>query len=122
MHQLVVKSMQWSSLSHIADLRPVDDSDGECLQEIRQVLQKHNRLSRFGVSFLHSHFDLEDDEILLETTDEEKREHYVRPVKKSYLADNGITVQSTVIGFDENGYHQYCGCNPVSTGHHHKQT
>jgi hypothetical protein len=31
-------------------------------------------------------------------------------------------VQSTIMRFDEKGVHQYCGCNPVSTGHHHKQT
>jgi len=24
-----------------------------------------------------------------------------------------------VIGFDEKGYHQNCGCNPRASGHHH---
>ncbi|AOU97711.1 hypothetical protein BI364_06835 [Acidihalobacter yilgarnensis] len=117
--QLVVNSVQWSTLNHIADVRPVDEEDAACLEEIRQVLQKHNCLERFGVSLLHCHFDLEDDEVLLETTDVEKREHWVRPVKQSFLKDNDITAQTTVIGFNEKGYHQNCGCNPRSTGHHH---
>lgn len=119
MNQLVIESMQWNTLKHIADVRPIDEGDAACLEDIRLVLAKHKCLERFGVSLLHSHFDLEDDEILLETTDLGKREHWVRPVKRSFLDENSITAQSTVIGFDEKGYHQNCGCNPRSTGHHH---
>jgi hypothetical protein len=119
MSQVVVECMQWNTLNHIADVRPIDDSDSLCLEEIRLVLQKHGSLERFGVSLLHSHFSLSDDEILLETTDMEKREHYVRPVKKSFLAENDITAQTTVIGFDDKGYNQICGCNPRATGHFH---
>ena len=119
MNQVVVESMQWSALNHIADLTPINDGDADCLSEIRQVLAKHSKLERFGVSLLHSHFDLADDEMLLETTDVEKREHYVRPVKKSFLAENGIEAQTTVVGFDSRGFHQICGCNPRSSGHFH---
>lgn len=117
--QIIVESMQWNSLSHIADVKPIGDSDAACLEEVRQVLLKHGQVERFGISLLHSHFDVADDEMLLETTDMEKREHWVRPVKKSFLAENGITAQSTVIGFDEKGYRQICGCNPRSSGHFH---
>lgn len=117
--QVIVESMQWNSLSHIADVKPIGDSDAACLEEVRQVLLKHGQVERFGISLLHSHFDVADDEMLLETTDMEKREHWVRPVKKSFLAENGITALSTVIGFDKKGYHQICGCNPRSSGHFH---
>lgn len=117
MKQVVVESMQWNSLN--TDSRPIDDSDSECLEEIRRVLQNHNCLDRFGIYLLRSPFDLADDEILLETTDVERREHWVRPVKRSFLDDNDITVQSTLIGFDEKGFHQICGCNPHSKGHSH---
>lgn len=121
MNQIIIESMQWNTLKHIADVKPIDDGDAECLEEIRSVLAKHNCLNRFGVSLLHSHFDLEDDEILMEETDMTKREHWVHPVKRSFLEENSITAQTTVIGFDEKGYHQRCGCNPRSTGHHHLQ-
>ena len=119
MNQLVVESMQWSALSHIADMKPIDNADAACLDEVRDVLARHGRLERFGVSLLHSHFRLDDDEVLLETTDVEKREHWVRPVKRSFLAENGIAAQTTVIGFDSKGFHQICGCNPRSSGHFH---
>lgn len=117
--QIIIEPMQWNSLSHIADVPPIGDSDAACLEEVRQVLLKHGQVERFGLSLLHSHFDLADDEVLLETTDVERREHWVRPVTRKFLADNGITAQSTVIGFDEKGHHQICGCNPRSLGHFH---
>jgi hypothetical protein len=115
-----IHAMQWSVLDHIADVRPIDDTDATCLEEIRQVLEKHGALKRFGVSLLHRHFDVADDEFMLETTNEEDREHWVRPMKRSVFEAEGVTAQSTIVSFDENGYHQYCGCDPRSTGHHHK--
>lgn len=120
MSTLVLETMQWSQLDHIADVRPIDDRDAGCLEEIRLVLEKHNCLDRFGVTLLHSHFDVADDEMLLETTDLERREHFVRPVKRSWLEDHGIAAQTTVVSFDAHRYNQHCGCDPRATGHHHK--
>ena len=120
MKNLKVEAMQWSSLKHISDVKPIGDQDSKCLEDIRLVLQKHNALSRFGVTLLHSHFNLQDDEMMLETTNMENREHWVRPVKRSYLEKQGIIAQTTVVTFNENGYNQNCGCDPRSTGHHHK--
>lgn len=117
--QLVVESMQWSALNHIADVEPIGDADAACLEEVRQVLLRHGRAERFGVSLLHSHFDLSDDEVLLETTDLDRREHLVRPVKRSFLAENGIVPKTTVVGFGADGLRQICGCNPRSSGHFH---
>lgn len=118
MSQLLIEAMQWSRLAHIDHVRPIDETDTECLEEIRLVLKKHNCLSRFGISLLHSHFDLADDEMLMETTDLAKREHWVRPVKKSDWEQNGkINAQTTVVSFSENGMTQYCGCYTV-LGHH----
>ena len=120
MSTVVINSMQWAKLDHIADVRPIDDLDADCLEDVRLVLQKHNALDRFGVALLHSHFDMGDDEMMLETTDTERREHLVRPVKRSYPEQEGFTAQTTIVSFDENGYSQNCGCDPRSTGHHHK--
>jgi hypothetical protein len=119
MSTLVLESMQWSDLDHIADVKPIDDSDAECLEEVRLVLQKHDALRRFGIALLHNHFELADDEMMLEMTDAERREHVVRPVKTSYPAENGFTAQTTIVSFDEHGYSQRCGCNPQTSGHSH---
>jgi hypothetical protein len=118
MSQLAVESVQWNTLKHIAEVKPIGDGDAECLEEVRLVLQNHNCVSRFGVSLLHSHFALDDDEMMLETTNLDKREHWVRPVKRSLPLDN--TGQTTVVAFNERGYNQVCGCDPRTGGHHHK--
>ncbi|HEX8727912.1 MAG TPA: hypothetical protein VF739_04780 [Ktedonobacterales bacterium] len=117
---LNLQPLQWNRLDHIAEVEPISDADGPCLEEIRQVLVKYGALSRFGVTLLHSHFSLSDDEIMMETTDLDSREQRVRPVSRSWLDAEGVTAQTTVVSFDENGYNQNCGCDPRSTGHHHK--
>ncbi len=117
MNQINVQPLQWNRLQDIDSVRPIDESDAECLEEIRSVLQKHNCLSRFGVSLLHSHFDLKEDEILLETTDISKREHWVRPVTKKYMKEVGLEPQTTVLRFDEEGYSLQCGCAKSKHGH-----
>jgi len=120
MNALTIGAMQWSTLDHIADVDPISDRDAACLGEVREVLARHGNLGRFGVSLLHSHFDLADDEILMETTDLNRREQFVRPMKRTELENAGITAMTTVLTFDERGYRQYCGCDPRATGHHHK--
>ncbi|MET9489769.1 hypothetical protein [Nocardia sp. NPDC006630] len=82
MSRVALNPLQWNSLEHIDDVRPIDDSDAACLEEIRLVLSKYGNLGRLGIALLHSHFQLADDEMMLETTDTEQREHWVRPVKK----------------------------------------
>ena len=119
MNQINLAATQWNTLNHIVDVKPIDDSDAQCLEEIRQVLLKHGHTRRFGVSLLHSHFDLASDEVLLEETNIETREQWVRPVSRSYLLENGIVAQTTVVSFDEKGINQNCGCNPRSSGHFH---
>jgi hypothetical protein len=120
MSALAMESMQWNTLKHITDVKPIGPHDAPCLDEIRDVLEKHGCLTRFGVTLLHSHFDLDPDEMMLETTNLESREHWVRPVKRSSLEQDGISVQTTVLTFSEGGYDQHCGCDARSTGHHHK--
>lgn len=119
MNQVNIAAMQWNTLGHIADVTPIGDADAACLEELRQVLLKHGQTARFGVSLLHSHFDLAPDEMMLEETNVETREQRVRPVSRKYLLENGITAQTTVVAFDEKGMNQICGCNPRSSGHFH---
>ena len=117
MTHIAVQPLQWGNLEHIDNVRRIDDRDAECLEEIRRVLEARGCLRRFGIALLHSHFELSDDEIMLETTDVEKREHWVRPVKKSFLEQAGVEAQTTVLCFDEQGYSQRCVCCRDKDGH-----
>lgn len=116
---VTLQPLQWSSLNHIDTVRKIDSTDAPCLEEIRAILEKHNCLDRFGISLLHNHFDVADDEMLLETTDVAKREHWVRPVKKSELAAGNIEPQATILRFDNTSWSQHCGCYSHPKGHGH---
>src|SRR5260370_30601829 len=115
---VVLNPLQWSSLQDIDDVRPIDDSDAACLEEVRLVLAKHRNLDRFGIALLHSHFQVAEDEMMLETTDVEHIEHWVRPVKKSSLEQVGLEPQSTIVRFDDRGAIQYQVCLINEQGQH----
>ena len=83
MVQLTMMPMQWGSLKGIDDIEPLNPGDYVCLAEIREVLKKHGKSERFGVALLHKHFDMKDNEVLLEETDRERRIQTVRPTLKS---------------------------------------
>jgi hypothetical protein len=55
--------------------------------------------------------------MMLESTDIEQREHWVRPVKKSYLEEAGLQARTTIPRFDENGVYQRCECARDNHGH-----
>lgn len=114
---VMVLPIQWRSLSDIDAVRPIDDSDAPVFDDIRAVLEKHGCLDRFGVALLHRHFDVGDDELMLETTNVSEREHWVRPVRRAELAAKGFDVQSTIVRFDETGAVQYCTCARDKDGH-----
>ena len=70
-------------LPNIEDVPPLSEDDFACLTDVRNVLMKHNRLSRFGVTLLHSHFPVGDNEMLMETCDPENRRLTIEPVSYS---------------------------------------
>jgi hypothetical protein len=89
--KLVISSMQWALVADIDDVHKLDDTDAECLREIRAILARHKKLERFGVTLVHSHFHIDDDEILVETVERETRTLTVRPIKRT---EAGKTVET----------------------------
>ncbi|MCB0448176.1 MAG: hypothetical protein KDD03_11840 [Gelidibacter sp.] len=82
MKKLVLEAVQHSKLYDIDEVEPINDKDHEVLEEIRNILVKHQYTERFGITLLHKHFDIADDEILMETTDEVARTSVVQAQKK----------------------------------------
>lgn len=64
-------------------VKPLTQGDLVVLEEVRQVLARHGALERFGITLQHQHFDLKDDEVLVESTDVENRVQTIRPMKRS---------------------------------------
>jgi len=79
---IVTQPMQWALAPDIAEVSPLSDEDGACLRDLRDVLARHGRLDRFGISLIHKHFDIAADECLIETIDVEARTLTVRPIRK----------------------------------------
>ncbi len=75
---------EFNALPHIDDIDPLNVGDHKCMEELRDVLEKHGKLSRFGITLLHRHFDLNEGEILVEFTDTANR---VQTVEIEMLAD-----------------------------------
>lgn len=75
------------ALPHISEVAPAGPDDQAIFDDIIGVLKKHNALRRFGVTLLHQHFDIGDDEILVEDTDPDTRLQTIQPRKKAEIAD-----------------------------------
>lgn len=63
----------WNDLDRVHDVAPLDDGDQAVLLELHAVLRRHGAQKRFGVTLLHSHFDLDEGEVLVERVDADGR-------------------------------------------------
>ncbi|MEW7006757.1 hypothetical protein [Lentilitoribacter sp. EG35] len=70
---LNLQPMKWSDVTHIDDIKPIGETDHAVFSEIKDVLKRHNALDRFGMFLVHKHFELSENEYVLEETDEENR-------------------------------------------------
>ena len=108
---VAVMPVQWAEFNDIDDVEPLNEEDADCLKEIRDVLKKHGMDQRFGVALLHKHFDLEDDEIMLETSDHDARKLVLEPTKVSDAGNNNV---GTIFALRDGEFevmshcHQYC--------------
>ena len=78
------------NLQNIDRIDPFSKADEDCLTEVNAVLLKHGAASRFGVSLLHSHFEMSADEVLLEETDVENRSQTLSVIKRSEIPPGAI--------------------------------
>jgi hypothetical protein len=62
-----------SGLLDIDEVKPLSDDDKQCIAELKDVLERHGALQRFGVTLLQNHFPVYEGEVLVEECDEEAR-------------------------------------------------
>lgn len=117
MHTMNVSTASLEPLVDIKEVIPRSDCDQALFRDLHEVLERHGALRRFGITLLHQHFPIADDEILLETTDREAREHLIQPVKKSSLAD--LQVVETSWRLDTGAPIVGCVCVVDPDGHRH---
>jgi hypothetical protein len=81
--------MNWDTLPNIDNVEPMGDQDLAVMNEVRDVLAKHGALERFGLTLLHTHFDIGEDEILVEKVDAEARTLTISPMPAREAAAAG---------------------------------
>jgi hypothetical protein len=70
---LTILPVSYEALPHLHDTPDLDDGDEACLSQIREVLERHGKLSRFAIHLAHKHFDLAPDEVPIEYPNEKAR-------------------------------------------------
>lgn len=110
-------ALAYRGLTPIDAVKPRTTADDELFRELAATLAKHNALDRFGICLLHTHFNIAEGETLLESTDAERREQWIRPIRLTEaepldlietawrLEGNGSTAMSCKCIRDSAGVH-----------------
>ena len=79
-----------SGLLDIDDVKPLSDDDKQCIAELKEVLERHGALQRFGVTLLHNHFPVYEGEVLVEECDEDARTLTLKPMSRESLNEGTL--------------------------------
>jgi hypothetical protein len=85
-------------LKDLHEVEPINEGDNALLDEIREALERHGKVGRFGISLLHKHFDVAPGEVLLEENDPHARVLTIKPVKAEEAGDTSATTWTFVEG------------------------
>jgi len=119
MKAINIQPTKWSNFPDVDSVLEFSDDDAHCLRELRDVLKKHDCLERFGITLLHTHFEIGEDEILLETTNVQERTQIIQPVKAKDYQGAEFSLMTTslkLVEGDSIGV-QYCTCSRNKDGH-----
>ena len=125
MHQNRMDPSGYNELLPADKMEPVTGSDQACLEELRDVLNKHGKIERFGLAILHKHFDLNDGEVLVEETDLENRTLIISPKKIKDIPEKGMVQTIFSLKTGESMLGCVVVCAPKSDGTHpvtHRKT
>lgn len=89
-------------------IAPLNEGDSAVMEALRRVLIEHGAIDRFGITLLHSHFDLDEDEALLEESDAEQRLTTIRPHKG--LLPDGFVETAWRFSPASSGPQAFLGC------------
>jgi hypothetical protein len=73
---------QRASFRDLREVEPLNEGDSACLKEVGEILKKHGKLDRFGISLLHKHFNLAPNEVLVEYNNPGARVLIIKPERQ----------------------------------------
>jgi hypothetical protein len=68
--------------------------DAKCLEQLREVLIRNGAVDRFGITLLHDHFELQPDELLVETCEPDVRVLTITPEHSEKQTDADRLIQT----------------------------
>ncbi len=71
-----IAAISFNNLLDIDDVSPYSEEDVKVIAQLGKVLIAHNMHQRFGISLIHKHYDLKENEIVLETTSEQNAKEF----------------------------------------------
>jgi hypothetical protein len=74
-------------------------------------------LDKYGMTLIHRHFDIEDDECMVETIDADNRTLTVTPMKKTELQTHPTTTTMWRLTEDDKVAETACQCYVSNRGH-----
>lgn len=75
-----------NNLNNINDVERRLESEAGFFTEVRELLKRHGLEKKYGLALLHKHFDLDDDEVLMEYTDLENRMLVSKATKRTEIS------------------------------------
>lgn len=117
MANVAIQPMQWKPIINISETEGFTALDAACFAEVRDVLSKFGLLEKYGMSLIHRHFDIEEDECLVEKVDADARTLSVQPMKKRDLQPNSTTVTMWRLTKGEKVAEIGCQCYVSNRGH-----
>ena len=106
------QAKNWNDLSNLLDVAHLSETDSQCLNEIQSILNKYDLTQKFGVALLHKHFELDEDEMLIERTYLKDKHLVTKPEKIG--ESNPDDLVTTMWRFDKD---QRYGCSLCSRYH-----
>jgi hypothetical protein len=76
------------------------EKEAPAFSEIREILSKYGLERKYGIALLHKHFDLAEDEVLVEFTDLEARTLTSKPIKIGTIPPTSLIETSWMLDHD----------------------
>jgi hypothetical protein len=77
-------------LRGIEQVEPRLESEDRLFGEVREILKRYGAEEKYGLTLLHKHFELADDEVLVEYTDLQNRTLITTPAPRSKVPGDAV--------------------------------
>lgn len=107
----------WAAMPDVDSVEPRNAADEAIFKEVRDVLERHGAIHRFGLTLIHRHFELKPGEVIFESTDVESRRQIIEPRLAEEVLKSGKVLETQWV-FDQSGQTVYCvGFCHYNNGH-----